>query len=102
MGPGTDTGTYGVIEAELNLPANTDLSGPVSFIHCSFQGTDAAEFDTSGYLFNIQGATGAEGKFFDDAAEISNVNEITGGLRIRVGAADYYILLASAADTADA
>lgn len=102
LSAGTADGNYALYEGELNLGTGALTGTATSLFYLSVNGADAATFDTNGYLMNIQGVTGAENAFFDDAAEISNVNEITGGLRIKIGAADYYILLATAADTADA
>lgn len=102
LGAGTTAGTYAVFEGELNVPSGGKTGTSTSFFALNVWGADVATFDTNGYLFNIQGVTGAEDKFFDSAAEITNVNEITGGLRIKIGSSDYYILLATAADTADA
>lgn len=102
LSAGTSAGNYALFEGELNLGTGALTGTATSLMYFSINGDDAATFDTSGYLMNVQGATGAEDKFFDDAVEISNVNEITGGLRIKVGAQDYYILLATAADAADA
>jgi len=102
LSAGTAAGNYAPIEVELNLGTGALTGTATSLFYASVNGADKATFDTNGYLFNIQGLTGAEDKAFDDAVEISNVNEITGGLRVKIGAADYYILLATAADTADA
>lgn len=102
LSAGTAAGTYAPIEIELNMGAAGVTGTATSLIYASVNDAAATAFDTSGYILNIQGLTGAEDKAFDDAVEISNVNEITGGLRIKVGAADYYILLATAADAADA
>jgi hypothetical protein len=102
LSAGTSAGNYAPMEVELNLGSGALTGTATSLMYFSVNGADAATFDTNGYLFNIQGLTGSEDKIFDNAAEITNVNEITGGLRIKIGTADYYILLATAADTADA
>lgn len=102
LSAGTSAGNYALYEGELNLGTGALTGTATSLMYMSVNGADAATFDTNGYILNLQGLTGAENKVFDDAAEITNVNEITGGLRIKIGAADYYILLATAADTADA
>jgi hypothetical protein len=101
LSAGTAAGNYALFEGELNLGSGALTGTATSLFYLSVNGDDAATFDTNGYLMNIQGVTGEEGKFFDNAAEIGNVDEITGGLRIKIGSSDYYILLASAADTAD-
>lgn len=101
LSAGTSAGNYALFEGELNLATGALTGTATSLFYLSINGDDAATFDTNGYLLNIQGVTGSENKFFDNAAEIGNVDEITGGLRIKIGSSDYYILLASAADIAD-
>lgn len=101
FGPASDTGTYGVLELEMGHPDGSTF-GTASFIHAVSYGDteETAAFDDAGYLLNLQGVTEGDTHLFN-AHTLSAVNEVTHGLKVRIGASDYYILLATAANFSD-
>jgi len=101
MSAGTDAGTYAPMEIELNVPASASLGTATSFMYASVNGADKATFDDSGYIMDIAGVTAGSSKAFANNGSIGNVDEITNGLKVRIAGADYYILLATAANFAD-
>lgn len=101
LGPGTTQGSYACFEAELNVPASGSLGTRTSFLSLNAWGANVAAFDTSGNLFDLSGVTAGSGKMFNGSGSIGNVDEITHGLRVNIGGASYYILLATAANFAD-
>lgn len=102
LSAGTSSGTYAPLEIELNLGSGALTGTQTSLIYLSVNGADAATFDTNGALFNLAGVTAADTKMFDDTVNISNVNEITHGLRVIVAGAEYYLLMATKANVDDA
>ena len=101
MSAGTDAGTYAPVEIELNVPSSAALGTATSFMYASVNGDDKATFDDSGYIMNIAGVTAGSSKAFANNGSIGAVDEITNGLKVRIAGADYYILLATAANFAD-
>lgn len=101
MSAGTDAGTYAPMEIELNVPSSAALGTATSFMYASVNGDDKSTFDDSGYIMNIAGVTAGTSKAFANNGSIGNVDEITNGLKVRIAGADYYILLATAANFAD-
>jgi Tfp pilus assembly protein PilW len=84
-------GTYTCFEAELNLPTSYSGGGvPVSAMVINVWGAQAAQFDTSGYIFDISGLTKAAHKVFQDSSRTASQ-----ALRIRVNGTPYYMLLSS-------
>lgn len=86
------SGTYTLFEAELNMPTGFVGGGvPVSIFNINVWGAQAAQFDTSGFLFDITGVTKASGKFFQDntAAAASQA------IKCRINGTAYYIMLTS-------
>jgi hypothetical protein len=81
------SGQYHCFEAEMNL-AGTTGGVPKSFLNMNIWGAQKAEFDTDGFIFDIQGVSVGSGKVFQ-------VSDHTAGhaLRIRVNDTPYYILL---------
>jgi len=56
-------GDYVLYQAEIILPASADMgSRPIHVLDVHAQGTQKAEFDTVGYLFEVGGVTPAAGK----------------------------------------
>jgi|WetSurSiteA1Bulk_404760.scaffolds.fasta_scaffold12279_4 hypothetical protein len=87
-------GTYTCYEAEINLPTSYSGGGvPVSAMVINVWGAQVAQFDTSGYIFDISGLTKASGKVFQD-----NNNTASQALRIRVNGTPYYMLLSNTSD----
>jgi hypothetical protein len=85
-------GTYTCFEAEINLPTSYSGGGvPVSAMVVSVWGAQKAQFDTSGYLFDISGLTKASGKIFQD----NTATAASQALRIRVNGTPYYLMLTS-------
>lgn len=97
LSAGTSSGTYALYEGELNLGASASTGTLTSLYHASVNGAAAGTFDANGYFFNLQGLTAGATNVFNSGATITNVNEFTHGLRIRMGAEDYYIPLVAAA-----
>jgi len=102
LSAGTVDGTYAPVEIELNLGSGASTGTKTSLIYASVNGADASTFDTNGALFNIAGVTAGDAKFLDNTVNITNVNEITAGLRVIVAGAEYYLLMATKADVDDA
>jgi hypothetical protein len=87
------SGQYHCFEAELNLAGATG-GVPMSFLNMNVWGANKTEFDTYGYIFDIQGvADHATTKVF----QASN-NTTTHALRIRINDTAYYILLSDTSD----
>lgn len=90
LSAGTSSGTYAPLEIELNLGASASIGTATSFVYMGVNGADATTFQGNGYLFDIQGLGAATaGEVFDTctAAAASHA------LRIRIGAAAYYVML---------
>jgi hypothetical protein len=83
------SGQYHCFEAEMNL-AGTTGGVPKSFLNMNVWGAQVAEFDTDGFIFDIQGVSKAAHKVFQDSTRSASQ-----ALRIRIGATPYYILLSS-------
>ncbi|KKM22020.1 hypothetical protein LCGC14_1629560 [marine sediment metagenome] len=90
-------GTYSVIEAQIAVGASSSWqnAGPCAFFRCKLTGTKA-QFDTRGYLFDIQGFTEGNDLFCDNGGTPAAAD---GGIRIRIGANDRYLLYADDAET---
>lgn len=87
--PAGGNGTYTCFEAEINMAsASTE---PVSAMCINAWGTSVAQFDSTGYLFDITGLTKASGKIFQD----NTAGAASQALRIRVNGTPYYIMLTS-------
>jgi len=89
LSAGTSTGTYAPFEAELNVPTGASLGTATSLMYLSVNGADKATFDTSGYLFSINGLSVASGKVF----QVNTAAAATHALRIDIGGIDYFIML---------
>ena len=89
-GGAVSQGTYATYQAEINLPTSYSSSVPISIMRINTWGTQKADFDTYGYLFDIQGVAVGSGKFFQENTTITNG---THALRIRVGSTAYFIQL---------
>jgi hypothetical protein len=66
----------------------------MSFLYLSTYGNRIADFDTYGYLFNLQGLTANSGKCLY-TADIT-LSKCDGLLRILIGATTYYIPITTA------
>lgn len=98
MSAGTSSGTYAPIEIELNMGASGVTGTATSLIYASVNDAASTTFDTSGYLLNLAGvATAAEDKMWA-AHTLSNINEVTHGVRIKTPDGDFYLLAATAAN----
>lgn len=92
--PAGGSGTYTCFEGELVMPTGFTSTVPVSFAMFNLSGAGKANFDTYGYIFDIQGvADHATGKVFQ-----ANNNTATHALRIRINTESYYILLSDTSD----
>jgi hypothetical protein len=97
LSAGTSSGTYAPVEIELNCATGASTGTNTSLIYASVNGTGAATVDTNGYLLNLAGVTVAGSKLAATGT-ITNVNEITHGLRVKIAGSDYYLLAATAAN----
>ena len=101
LSAGTSAGTYAPVEIELNLGTGASTGTASSLIYASVNGDGKAAMDNNGYLVNLAGVTAGSSKLFANNGSIGNVDEITHGLKVRIAGADYFILLATAANFAD-
>ncbi len=90
LSAGTTSGTYAPLEIELGLAASASTGTLTSLIHMNVYGANKAAFDTSGYIFNVQGVTPADNKAVKTYTEPFSSN-VFGSLRTRIGAVDYYV-----------
>lgn len=105
MSAGTDAGNYAPVEIELNVPSGAALGTKTTLVYASVNGADAATFDGSGVAMNVQGLTaGSAGEtdaFNVPGGSFDVTTDISHGLKVRIGAAEYYIPLIPVADFAD-
>ncbi len=97
LSAGTSAGTYAPVEIELNAGSGASTGTTTSLLFASVNGAGAATVDTNGYLLNLAGVTVAGAKLAATGT-ITNVNEITHGLRVKIAGSDYYLLAATAAN----
>jgi hypothetical protein len=97
LSAGTSAGTYAPVEIELNLGSGASTGTVTSLMYASVNGDGKATMDTNGYLLNLAGVTVAGAKLAATGT-ITNVNEITHGLRVKIAGSDYYLLAATAAN----
>jgi hypothetical protein len=93
-------GTYWAYEAEINLPTNYVGGGvPMAVIGVNVWGAAKTQFDTSGFLFDINGpATTASGFFY--LADLT-VTKADGLLKIRINGVTYYMFITTAINGGD-
>ena len=96
LSAGTSSGTYAPLELELNCASGASTGTTTSLIYASVNGTGAGTVDTNGVFMNIQGLTAGAGKMLVAG---STLGTAYGGLRVRVGATNYWIPLYSAQPT---
>lgn len=93
-------GTTAAVKAEIwSEGASSAFGGTTSFVRLTNAGdsTGMAAFDTSGFVFDIQGLTANTNKVFKTGNTGANVvTAMTASLRVRVGSTTYYIPLATA------
>ena len=94
LSAGTSAGNYAPVEIELNCATGASTG---TTTYASVNGTGKATVDTNGYLLNLAGVTVAGAKLAATGT-ITNVNEITHGLRVKIAGSDYYLLAATAAN----
>ena len=93
-GGAVSQGTYCAYQAEINLPASYSSGVPISVMRINTWGDQKADFDTYGYLFDIQGIAVGASKFF----QTNVTSTMTHSLRLRIGSTVYYIGLHSTAN----
>jgi len=96
LSAGTTSGTYAPVEIELNAPASASTGTRTSFIYASTQGANVAAVDTNGVFLNLQGLTAGAGKMLVAGTTLGTAY---GGLRVRVGNANYWVPLYAAEPT---
>ena len=85
----TGFGTYAPIEAELIVPSGAGLGARTAFQYFAVSGDDKAKFDTSGYLFKLDGVTVGSTKVF----QANTATVATHALRCDIGGTAYYVML---------
>lgn len=94
------TGTTAAMQAELFADgASSDLGGITSFVRMVADGnaTGVGKIDASGFLFDIDGLTAGASNLFRTGLTAATINAATtAALKIQVGAATYYIPIATA------
>ena len=91
---GGGNGTYGVLELELVTQSGGTTGGiPVSmqYMQVSGNSTATADWEDSGYIWDIKGLTDAAGNIFDT----NTTPTCDATLRIKIGSTAYYILLSN-------
>ena len=96
LSAGTTSGTYAPVEIELNAPASASTGTRTSFIYASTQGANVAAVNTNGVFLNLQGLTAGAGKMLVAGTTLGTAY---GGLRVRVGSANYWVPLYAAEPT---
>ena len=96
LSAGTSSGTYAPLELELNCASGASTGTTTSLIYASVNGTGAGTVDTNGVFMNIQGLTAGAGKMLVAGTTLGTAY---GGLRVRVGATNYWIPLYAAQPT---
>ena len=91
LGAGTTQGSYACFEAELNVPTSGSTGTRTSFLTLNAWGAGIAAFDTSGFLFDINGLTANTGKLLRTG--LSQAVTATARLRVQVNGTSYYIPL---------
>jgi hypothetical protein len=97
LSAGTSAGTYAPVEIELNLGTSASTGTASSLVFASVNGDGKAAMDDNGYFLNLAGVTVAGAKLAATGT-ITNLNEITHGLRVKIAGSDYYLLAATAAN----
>lgn len=96
LSAGTSSGTYAPLELELNCASGASTGTTTSLIYASVNGTGAGTVDTNGVFMNIQGLTAGAGKMLVAGTTLGTAY---GGLRVKVGATNYWIPLYAAEPT---
>lgn len=100
LSAGTVDGNYTLFEGELNVASDASLGTATALAYLSVNGTGAETVFSAGansYILNIQGLTAGASNVFRTGLNAATVNAATtAALRIKVGAADYFIPLATA------
>ena len=96
LSAGTSSGTYAPLELELNCASGASTGTTTSLIYASVNGTGASTVDTNGVFMNIQGLTAGAGKMLVAGTTLGTAY---GGLRVRIGATNYWIPLYAAQPT---
>ncbi len=96
LSAGTTSGTYAPLELELNCASGDSTGTTTSLIYASVNGTGAGTVDTNGVFMNIQGLTAGAGKMLVAGTTLGTAY---GGLRVKVGATNYWIPLYAAQPT---
>jgi hypothetical protein len=96
LSAGTSSGTYAPLEIELNAPTGASTGTRTSFIYASTQGAGVATVDDNAVFFNLQGVTAGAGHLLVAGTTLGTAY---GGLRVRVGNANYWVPLYAAEPT---
>ncbi len=97
LSAGTSDGTYSPVEIELNMGAGSSTGTASSLIYGSVNQTGTTAFDDSGYILNLQGLTAGATDAFRTGLTVATLAAATSAaLRIKIGATEYFIPLATA------
>lgn len=92
LGPGSQAGgTYGVLELELNAPADSGDTN-VAFIYASMQGADDDALDDAVSMFSLNGVTAGAGSIYNTFSQITNA-AVQASLKIKINGTAWYIPL---------
>lgn len=95
LGPGSQAGgTYGVLELELNAPADSGDTN-VAFIYASMQGADDDALDDHVCLISLNGVTAGSGSILQTFSQITNA-AVQASLKIKINGTAWYIPLMDA------
>ena len=86
--------TYSVFEAEINCPTSYVGGVPIHVLTINAWGDNVAEFNTNGFLFDIEGVTANTGKLIEVG---TGMGTVTGTIRGKLNGASIYVPYYSAA-----
>ena len=92
LGPGSEAGgTYGVLELELNAPADSGETN-VAFIYASMQGAEVATLDDAVSLLSLNGVAAGAGSIFNTFSQITNA-AVQASVKIKINGTEWFIPL---------
>jgi hypothetical protein len=92
LSAGTTSGSYAPIEVELGLGTGAKTGTRTSLMSLNVYGAAKAEFDTAGFLFDLNGVTADTAKMFKATAP----GAVSHSLRIQINGTSYWIPVSDA------
>lgn len=97
LSAGTTSGSYAPVEIELGLGTSASTGTRTSLMSLNVYGAGAGAYDTSGFLFDLNGVTAGASNVFRTGLTAATINAATtAALRIKIGSTDYFIPIATA------